>query len=497
LLLPGLILSGGPIRAEPAPTVAIGTVSPPRGFDVMVKSEYKNTFFGTAGSGDINGDGLADIVVVNWRAKRGGVEHLGKVAVVFGTDEGFPAELDLDSIDGSNGFILSGSEADQRLGKEASFIGDINGDGFDDLAVTDDCPDRECYERVYIVFGRAVFSRRYVLDKEKTGPKNYVVLTSGPSLFDASGRAVGDLDGDGYDEVAFPLAPRGNPRAAPNPIPDRCLVLYGRASLAAGRNIRVPKSGKSFAVFDGGSMCHDVSAAGDFDGDGFGDVVVSGGGVAGAIVFGRATPLPPSIDLTDPPAGVRTLRLTSAGSGDGVRSITEGVGPFQAGQAESVFVFPLQEPVPTASSVAGAFVSSKVAGQSSFNLDDVNGTKGVRFVFDDLSAGVRWYRFSLTPAGDFNGDGLSDPLLCRLGVQQDEVRCLLLFGRVGAFPSEVRWSEVKAGEGVFFTSGPVVAEYGAPVATTLGDINGDGLVDLYFMVDRFRGKVVFGTDAYN
>ena len=47
----------------------------------------------------------------------------------------FPANIDLSSLDGSNGFKLSGAAADDHSGYSVASAGDVNGDGFDDLII--------------------------------------------------------------------------------------------------------------------------------------------------------------------------------------------------------------------------------------------------------------------------------------------------------------------------------------------------------------------------
>ena len=54
---------------------------------------------------------------------------------MFGKASGFAANLDLSSLDGSNGFKLSGVAAGDRSGISVASAGDVNGDGFADLIV--------------------------------------------------------------------------------------------------------------------------------------------------------------------------------------------------------------------------------------------------------------------------------------------------------------------------------------------------------------------------
>ena len=55
--------------------------------------------------------------------------------MVFGKASGFAANIDLSSLDGSNGFKLSGVAAGDHSGWSVASAGDVNGDGFADLIV--------------------------------------------------------------------------------------------------------------------------------------------------------------------------------------------------------------------------------------------------------------------------------------------------------------------------------------------------------------------------
>ena len=70
---------------------------------------------------------------------------------------GFAANLDLSSLDGSNGFKLSGVAAYDSSGRSVASAGDVNGDGFDDLivgAIVAD-PHGSYSGASYVVFGKA------------------------------------------------------------------------------------------------------------------------------------------------------------------------------------------------------------------------------------------------------------------------------------------------------------------------------------------------------
>ena len=60
-----------------------------------------------SGAGDVNGDGFDDLIVGAFRADPNG-SHSGASYVVFGRASGFASNLNLSSLDGTNGFRLSG-----------------------------------------------------------------------------------------------------------------------------------------------------------------------------------------------------------------------------------------------------------------------------------------------------------------------------------------------------------------------------------------------------
>jgi hypothetical protein len=118
-------------------------------------------------AGDINGDGIDDLIIGASNADPNGQSGGGKSYVVFGSDEGFAASLDLSSLDGSNGFVLNGIDSLDFSGRSVSGAGDINGDGIDDLiigALLADPNGQSAAGESYVVFGRSSFEAEMTVE---------------------------------------------------------------------------------------------------------------------------------------------------------------------------------------------------------------------------------------------------------------------------------------------------------------------------------------------
>ena len=104
-----------------------------------------------SGAGDVNGDGIDDLIV--GAPREGASESFGESYVVLGSNSGFSSSLDLSTLNGSNGFVVNGINNYDYSGSSVSGAGDVNGDGIDDLIIGAYRFD-EAGES-YVVFGRA------------------------------------------------------------------------------------------------------------------------------------------------------------------------------------------------------------------------------------------------------------------------------------------------------------------------------------------------------
>lgn len=170
-----------------------------------------------AAAGDVNGDGIDDFIVGNPNAYPHGHIDGGEAYVVFGKADGFDASLDLQALDGSDGFVIRGPTL-ARLGVEVAGAGDVNGDGFDDVLV------QTGYGRAHVVFGRATFHTPGFDVDDLDGTNGFEIDSADPysGVEDVAG--LGDFNGDGFADLAF-----GNTQASPGGLylAGTTAVVYG------------------------------------------------------------------------------------------------------------------------------------------------------------------------------------------------------------------------------------------------------------------------------
>ena len=144
-----------------------------------------------SGAGDVNGDGIDDLIV-GAPGVGGQQEYQGASYVVFGTDAGFPASLSVDMLDGGNGFSIYGVEDYGFSGSSVSAAGDVNGDGIDDLIVG--APPGA--NASYVVFGTDAGFAASLDPTALDGSDGFRLDGAGSSV-----SAAGDVNGDGIDDL--------------------------------------------------------------------------------------------------------------------------------------------------------------------------------------------------------------------------------------------------------------------------------------------------------
>jgi len=261
----------------------------PTGIDVVVGSLGEPVSqLGLSGvtGGDLNGDGINDVVIGTRFATDAGGENVGRVYVFIGREEwdGFydASEANL---------IIEKSGQDGWTSSSVTAVNDLNGDGLDEIGIkTKDAFTSR--DRFYVFFGDAAWDTATSLtltnddaDVRYIDPVTYFVTGVGDAVNIAS---AGDFDGDGYNDMAFGTPGRAGGRGAvwlvfggegPGYWPDPATpaVLSTQANV-----VRFDRTVVGAQPVTGAH----VAQGGDLNGDGLADLVYTGRGAL-FIVPGR------------------------------------------------------------------------------------------------------------------------------------------------------------------------------------------------------------------
>src|SRR3954451_6161405 len=198
-----LAVAAAPARAA-LPQVSgaadLGAVAPNSVFDGTGSGDHAGTV--VVAAGDVNGDGLGDMLVTAPFADPAGRRDAGSAFVVFGVPR-TAESVDLFGL-GVRGFRIEGAATGDHFGWSASPAGDVNGDGLADIVVG--ARDARPRGRVgagsaYVIFGRASGS---TIDMLNSGTAAYRI--DGAVAGDRAGNyvsSVRDLNGDGRDDILF------------------------------------------------------------------------------------------------------------------------------------------------------------------------------------------------------------------------------------------------------------------------------------------------------
>ncbi|WP_202763490.1 integrin alpha, partial [Bathymodiolus thermophilus thioautotrophic gill symbiont] len=481
---------------EQTVTVSVRITDIVQGFVMNGEGAGDESGYSVSSAGDVNGDGLDDLIVGAPQADPASKDSAGKSYIVFGKTDG--ATVDLSAIaSGIGGFVINGEDANDESGYSVSSAGDVNGDGLDDLIVGAyyaTPASKNSAGKSYVVLGK-VDGTAVNLSVVVSGTGGFVI--NGESAGDESGYSVssaGDVNGDGLDDLivgAFWADPSGKSRAG------KTYVVLGTKDKTAV-DLSVIASGSSMGGFViNGENGNDwsgisVSSAGDVNGDGLDDLIVgafyadpNNKSDAGKsyVVFGKTDK-----DAVD-------LSVIAAGTGGFVINgeSAEGRSGFSVSSAGDVNGDGLDDLIVGAHNIGKSYIVFGKINKSAVDLSVIVAGKG-GFVINGENTGDK-SSFSVSSAGDVNGDGLDDLIVgaphAGFNSKDKAGKSYIVFGKTNG--SAINLSAIASGAGGFVINGEDTNDQNGHSVSSAGDVNGDGLDDL--IVGAFNADPNNKSDA--
>ncbi len=431
-----------PVTIDPLITTPATTLDP---------TDQATAWFGraVATAGDVNGDGYSD-VVIGAELWDGEAADEGRVYIYHGSSSGLSSTptLILDPADQAGAFF----------GFSVATAGDVNGDGYSDVVVGAYSWDGEAADE-----GRA-----YVYHGSSSGLSSNPALTLDPAdqtaFFGFSVATAGDVNGDGYSDVVIGAELWGGLPAFSE---GRMYIYHGSSSgLSATPALTLDPTDQATALF--GRV---VATAGDVNGDGYSDVVISAGGWTGEaadegrvyVYHGSSSGLSSTpaliLDPTDQASANFGHSVSTAGdvNGDGYSDV-----------------------------VIGAFLWDGEATDEGRAYIYYGSTSGLSassvLTLDPTDQAIASFGGAVATAGDINGDGYSDVIVGAYrydGEATDEGRVYLFRGSPDALSSTVGLNLDPTDQASAF--------FGSSVKSA-GDVNGDGYTDVIIAASFWDGE---------
>jgi hypothetical protein len=230
-------------------------------------TDFMGLGYSVSGAGDVNGDGFDDLLVAAYNSSI--LSNQGVVYLLLGSDSGWKMDMDISVFSAS----FLGEAKDNNLRTSSGPVGDVNGDGYDDIMVMTpfNKDGGNGAGKAYILFGKA---SGWKMGVDVSGADaSFIAETAGDSL-GVSGMGVGDVNGDGLDDILLGASKNGEVGTSAG----KAYLIFGKKT-GWSKNVRLWNADASFRGQTKNDLAgKTVAGAGDVNGDNLNDLLIGAPG---------------------------------------------------------------------------------------------------------------------------------------------------------------------------------------------------------------------------
>ncbi len=423
---------------------------------VQIESNLAYAEFGrpAVSAGDVNGDGYGDIIVGAGYYANGSSDE-GAAFVYHGSSTGLSSTIQTQ---------IEINQASARMGYSVASAGDVNGDGYSDVIVG--APD---YDNGSSNEGGAFLFHGSAQGGISTTYTTRLTKGQSGAHYGNSVACAGDVNADGYSDVMVSATTYDN-----GSTDEGAVFVYHGSSTGLSTTISTQIEGNQSWVYIGDC----VSTAGDVNGDRYSDIII------GAVNYNNGGG-----------TSAEGVAFVHHGSSSGISSTK--TTQLESNQTSASFGCS----VACAGDVNGDGYSDVIVGASSY--DNGSSDEGAAFVYHGSSTGITttiqtqletnqanaYYGVSVAGAGDVNGDGFSDVIvgayLYENGANTDEGNAFVYHGSSSGITTTIR-TQLDPN----YTGG-----YYGNCVNSAGDVNGDGYSDVIVSAMLIENGVDLGEST--